>query len=383
MEVYDERRTSVPSKEADSASAEHIRSDDKPPLQPEEPSRPLPPPLQSLTTSILSTLKTTFPKSPPHTAQRLAELLLYPTRHYRTLPSYLRALDRIVSVASPANVFPLPNIQPNGPLSNGIASLPPSPPEDEAGFRGGAVLTEIPWLRDSQTAETGPIGRQEASTINSNPSGAANSGARNGNASDLRTESTSVIDGPNGAGSVETVVVNMNGISHRNAGTNTMQPSPSVSYRDVDTRKVADENSGTSATSGEATPGSIALDQESATVIEETSTAESENEEKALRARGPEEIGMEDMGPQASHGDNALSRGLDVEGALGRRGEATLTATPHDKVTETGNANTAAASGGTGDADDDFVLVDADGEIQKESDVSADANREAGASIDI
>ena len=67
----------------------------------------LAPSLQLLLGSVRSTLRTFFVSRPPHTIQRLAELVLYPTTHYRTLPAYLRALDRTVSVTSSADIFPL------------------------------------------------------------------------------------------------------------------------------------------------------------------------------------------------------------------------------------------------------------------------------------
>jgi hypothetical protein len=68
----------------------------------------LPPPLLLILNSTKSTLRSYFSSKPPHTIQRLSELILRPTRHYRTLPAYLRAVDRVVSVSSSADIFPLP-----------------------------------------------------------------------------------------------------------------------------------------------------------------------------------------------------------------------------------------------------------------------------------
>ncbi|CRG92293.1 hypothetical protein PISL3812_09350 [Talaromyces islandicus] len=114
----------------------------------------LPPQLLSLLASIKSTLRTYFVSNPPHTIQRLAELILRPTRQYRTLPAYLRAVDRVVSVSSSADIFPLPHT--GGPaeteLSNGITNgtnpnfvvTDDSLGSDES--LGGALLTPIPWL---------------------------------------------------------------------------------------------------------------------------------------------------------------------------------------------------------------------------------------------
>jgi hypothetical protein len=114
----------------------------------------LPPTLLSLLASIKSTLRTYFVLNPPHTIQRLAELILRPTRQYRTLPAYLRAVDRVVSVSSSADIFPLPHT--GGPggteLSNGITNGTNSHSvvtDDSLGSDeslGGALLTPIPWL---------------------------------------------------------------------------------------------------------------------------------------------------------------------------------------------------------------------------------------------
>ncbi|CAL5874587.1 uncharacterized protein PFLUO_LOCUS8884 [Penicillium psychrofluorescens] len=87
--------------------------------------------------------------------QRLAELILRPTAHYRTLPAYLRALDRVVSVTSSADVFPFQTQtstagQPNGIVPSGAAGT--YLPTDAFGgddSLGGALLTPIPWLTNA------------------------------------------------------------------------------------------------------------------------------------------------------------------------------------------------------------------------------------------
>ncbi|KAF8536214.1 hypothetical protein BDD12DRAFT_807943 [Trichophaea hybrida] len=88
------------------------------------------------------TLTTSFSSAPPHTVQRLSELLLAPNTHYHSLPKFLRALQRVLSVSSPSTAFPLPqNMElPNGGLQNGGFGLG----SDES--LGGALLTPIPWL---------------------------------------------------------------------------------------------------------------------------------------------------------------------------------------------------------------------------------------------
>ncbi|KAK2738759.1 DNA repair protein rad50 [Myotisia sp. PD_48] len=124
------------------------------------PSNELPPPLLALLASIQHTLRTSFPQKPPHTVQRLSELILRPKSHYKTLPAYLRAVDRVVSVSSGADIFPLPVSTPSvtmidGTLINGINGTNSSAymfndsalGSDES--LGGALLTPIPWLHNS------------------------------------------------------------------------------------------------------------------------------------------------------------------------------------------------------------------------------------------
>lgn len=118
----------------------------------------LPAPLAFLLTSIRSSIQSFFMEKPPHTIQRLAELLLRPNAHYKTLPAYLRAVDRVVSVTSAVDVFPFsapaqPNAQPNGllhPTNSAGAYLAPDYTtglgSDES--LGGALLTPIPWLNN-------------------------------------------------------------------------------------------------------------------------------------------------------------------------------------------------------------------------------------------
>lgn len=273
------------------------------------PTGTLPPQLLSLLSSIQSALKTQFSIAPPHTAQRLAELILRPTLHYRTLPSYLRALDRVISVSSPANFFPLPDIADPSAASNGRAlngSLTPgssdTPNADD--FIGGAELTPIPWLN----------GATSPSYLNNDRA----------SASDLRTESTSLIDGPNGAGSLETVTVTVNGTASKGhegllRHDDDAVPVP-VTSRSIYGDRTLRSNVGTTS---------------------EDSTVE--EAEERVTARGPEEIGMEDMGPQAPG-----SGGFDVEAALGRKGEGeTFVESSHAEKEQQ-------------DGDGDYVIVDAE-----------------------
>ncbi|KAL8631271.1 hypothetical protein Q9189_003035 [Teloschistes chrysophthalmus] len=257
------------------------------------PAGTLSPPLLSLITSIKSTLLASFASAPPHTAQRLAELLLRPQSHYRTLPSYLRAIDRVVSVSSPITVFPLPSSTPasfngsgysngSGYLNGSITPVDTSSSDvDPDEMLGGAALTPIPWLRETLAPGSGERERLVGS--------------------DLRRESTSVIDGPNGIGSVETVTV-------ANVNENTRQIGAAVTQGELIRQEQEAGVVPVPMSRNATTPSSVGQS------VHETDVED--GEAVVPHARGPEEIGMEDMGPQTSS-----AAGFDVEAALGRKGE--------------------------------------------------------------
>ena len=293
----------------------------------------LPPDLLSLYTSTTRMLEYDFANSPPYTVQRLAELVLYPKKHYRFLPAYLRALDRIVSVSSPLSDFPLPTLHatpPGGFLTNGDGSQMNGITErdglgsDES--LGGALLTPIPWLRNNALTSV-----------------STNSSQREG---ELRSESTELIEGPNGAGSIETVSVTVNGVPSATSIAHTTPAPASPTLSDQ-----SDASSSSSSGSAEAqlreqggvTQGELLRQEQEAGVIPLTQAparrtliaagAVAVGREPALatasgtapdpmderpdehpHARGPEEIGMEDMGPQ----HQSLAGGLDMEAAVGR-----------------------------------------------------------------
>ncbi|KAL5340829.1 hypothetical protein BJX70DRAFT_95628 [Aspergillus crustosus] len=142
-----------------------------PDSQPESQAAPanttLPAPLLLILRSIQSTIRSLFTSKPPHTIQRLSELILRPNAHYRTLPAYLRALDRVISVTSSADVFPLPlqsitttsPPQANGTLNgteNAFIVIDNALGSDES--LGGALLTPIPWLSNASVSSPGAVG---------------------------------------------------------------------------------------------------------------------------------------------------------------------------------------------------------------------------------
>ena len=281
----------------------------------------LPPQLLSLLSAVQFTLKTTFSTAPPHTIQRLAELILRPTHHYRTLPSYLRAIDRVISVSSTADLFPLPSVNPgsteNGDTSNSGYLVSGASSTHRDNDFNGAALTRIPWLHEISSISTT---------------------AERALAGDLHTESTALIDGPNGAGSLETVTVSVNGVSSlsRDNGPVRSDLERAVPYNEPPH-------------SGRMTRSSTAMARKGEEAMEEK-----------VHARGPDEIGMEDMGPQAT--DRGAGN-YDVEAALGRKGEGEKV----EASTET------AGERGDRDADGDVVIADADGKVEGEEG-KADAN---------
>lgn len=214
----------------------------------------------------INTTLRSFTTHPPHTMQRVAELILTPRRHYRTLTSYLHALDRVVHVTSPSSTYPLP--LPDVSFANGApadtvswANTAQSSPGGEEAL-GGALFTPIPWLpKDSQR--------------------------------ELRTESTETIEGPNGVGSIETVSISVNGMS---------------SFRGAPQAEAPREGPAGEGASPEG----------------ETEKEEEEQEEEEPHARGPEEVGVSDVGPTVLTinriDENSLHpQEIDLEAAVGRK----------------------------------------------------------------
>ncbi|KAI5272944.1 hypothetical protein E4T47_03820 [Aureobasidium subglaciale] len=270
-----------------------------PRLRQQSPSSPLPPDLYTLYHYSRSTLETNFPNHPPYTIQRLAELVLYPKRYYRYLPPFLAALDRVVSVTSAVHEFPLAHISidsASGFLANGEPSE--NHPEREGlgsdESLGGALLTPIPWLK------------------------------RENGHHDFRSESSQTIEGPNGTGVIETVSVSSNGGSASPQDEDTMSHEQHLRAEGGVTQGelLRQEQEAGIVPVGQEVPRRSLMASGSLSAVgrgESTLAAEEEDGEKPeehAHARGPEEIGAEDMGPQ----DTAigLTRPLNMEAAAGR-----------------------------------------------------------------
>ena len=193
-----------------------------------------------------------------------------------------------------------------------------------------------------------------------------------------------MIDGPNGAGSVETVTVSVNGVSSRvpasqaaeeGLQTNVTQgelirqeqeagitPIPTGSANNGRmTRSLAAASAG----SGRTANGIPASASEDADEGDEGPAAE---EEETVHARGPSMIGMEDMGPQAP--GSGLERGIGLEGPLGvsREGE-----------------HVDGEGGDGGDKEEkgeDSVVADADGITEGDMGVSERGEERGGDAVD-
>jgi hypothetical protein len=303
--------------------------------RPQSPSSPLPPDLYTLYHSSRRTLEASFARNPPYTIQRLAELVLHPKTYYRHLPPYLAALDRVVSVTSPVNDFPLAQaaITDSSTSTTTTSFLANGSPADSLGDRenlgsdeslGGALLTPIPWLK-----------------------------RENGHIHDFRSESSQTIEGPNGAGVIETVSVSSNGSGTPNSSESDDQHQETIMSHEQALRAeggvtqgelLRQEQEAGIVPVGQEVPrrplmagGSASAVGRSNDVISVSSAANNhvsslqqqssnttptveelhKQPEEHAHARGPEEIGAEDMGPQ----DSALfgaTRPLDMEAAAGR-----------------------------------------------------------------
>lgn len=261
----------------------------------------LPHVLRVLLKAITDTLFAFFSQAPPHTIQRLAELILMPRANYRTLPSYLHALDRVVHVTSPATLFPLPLTKPDpnsialpfnsggpvggiDPLSitwgNSVSTTPgvSAVGSDEA--LGGALLTPITWIKQGDLSS--PLGSEV-----------------------ITQKSQEFVEGPNGSVGVETVSISINEIS------------PAIS---TDNSGSKDSSSSTTAES-EITQSEPLRKEQDVGMTNTTQILDSKdcsaNDEEVPHARGPKDIGVEDLGPQLNRNSEVRKQSDGVETMTG------------------------------------------------------------------
>ncbi|KAF7557214.1 hypothetical protein G7046_g6094 [Stylonectria norvegica] len=332
-----------------------------PATQPLEPGA-LPKQLADMLTVIVEHLEY-FKTHPPHTIQRLAELVLQPRAHYKALATYLHAVDRVVQVTSGTNTYPLPLAVPDMSSMNINGEDPKDPAvgvawsnpmaaalgTDEA--LGGALLTPIPWLaRRSPESQSDTPGAQ------------------------IHSESTETIDGPNGMGSIETVSVSVNGV-------------PSTGHtRGVTQGELLrqEQRAGVVPVSQLSRAQEAASEEERARYRDEDEE-QAEEEEEVPHARGPEEIGVGDTGLQAittSHvgeGGQVEMQDIDVEAAVGRKhdDEDTAKASEATESEESGDIRSGskspgAESVGTKREADQGLEGEPAQKVQKEDDDSGD-----------
>lgn len=263
-----------------------------------------------------------FKSYPPHTIQRIAELILYPRAHYKALASYLHALDRVSAVTSGMNTYPLPPpipdmsaIQLNGDEPNDPAmavswSNPTSAAVGSDEALGGALLTPIPWLTRGtpppETAIEAPVSAQ------------------------IHSESTETIEGPNGVGSIETVSVSINGVP-------SMGHSRGVTQGELLRQE---QRAGIVPVTQLTKPDGMMGEGEQSEASEDQPMGDDDDEE-APHARGPDEIGVGDTGPQSETTslmgeDGVEMEGIDLEAAVGRKhadekSESSASATGEEK----------------------------------------------------
>ncbi|KAK4144773.1 uncharacterized protein C8A04DRAFT_27497 [Dichotomopilus funicola] len=337
----------------------------------------LPKPIADILDEILSVLRTDFTQYPPHTIQRLSELVLHPKQHYRHLVPYLHALDRVVHVTSGANIYPLPPALPDvgamSLLANGVGNGGPSGlsidiaaannvGSDEA--LGGALLTPIPWLSGrtngggsddgSETGGSSPLsssGDNSQSLHQQQQQQQRQSSHIEGR---VRTESTETIEGPNGMGSIETVSVSVNGIPSTGATGMALLTQRSVTQgellrqeqraglvplnqinrqqqQQLHQQQLQAQAQAQAQTSAQNDPGDHTTTGATTAEEEDTTMTEGgeldEAAEETPHARGPGEIGMADTGPQSAATANFIAgtggspmvvQGIDVEAAVGR-----------------------------------------------------------------
>lgn len=286
----------------------------------------LPEQIENMLSGIVAQLNG-FKDDPPSTVQRLAELILRPRAHYKSLAPYLHAVDRVVMVTSGTNIYPLPPVhEPNANPAEAVSwanptnanANPPVGSDEEA--LGGAILTPIPWVKQHQPPPQEPAEPAQGAQIHS--------------------ESTETIDGPNGMGRIETVSVSVNGIhstghargitqgellrQEQKAGVVPMSQlhRPQQHQHQHQQQQQQQQQQKGAADDAEVT------EEEEAQKLEEAQDAEKEandkEEEEHPHARGPDEIGVGDTGPQSQStsyiGEGGLeTQGIDVEAAVGRK----------------------------------------------------------------
>ncbi|KAK1835516.1 hypothetical protein QBC39DRAFT_340421 [Podospora conica] len=382
----------------------------------------LPTQVAGLLNEVTSTLSLNFPTYPPHTVQRLAELVLKPRQQHRSVVSYLHALDRVVHVTSGANNYPLPPAVPDQAalsqlVNGGGSSAGPSGAlsintdaarvgSDEA--LGGALLTPIPWLTGranggsavratagssddghDDAENTSPLGpglgpglpqqppqpQQQRQTPSSSLLSAQATGpseGSSGNNPKIRTESTETIEGPNGMGSIETVSISVNGIHSTGAGLVQRGVTQGEILRQEQRAGIVPLNQFTREVQQQLRAAAAEEDAPMGGDDDPTADAQHEDDDEEVpHARGPAEIGAADMGPQPAtrsvvvvSADGVVTmRGVDVEGAVGRRQDERADATVPESPKREAAEELAGGASPKRMKDEEAPKLDAEGDV--------------------
>lgn len=198
-----------------------------------------------------------------------------------------------------------------------------------------------------------------------------------------------MVEGPNGLGGIETVSVSVNGVSSAREGSASVSPP-------------ADTVAGLRAEGG-VTQGELLRQEQRAGVVPAAQLAGNRGNTDGLgeddempHARGPEEIGMEDMGPQSTGssergGPKMSMQGIDVEAAVGRKPEAKEEAQPEEQEgdapgtpkREAENELESEAKRSKAETKDkDADLVDADGKMGDEKKVGEEGENKGPNAVD-
>ena len=204
-----------------------------------------------------------------------------------------------------------------------------------------------------------------------------------------------MIEGPNGPGGVETVSVSVNGVSSTTSPTSTEPGDLAAVLR----------------AEGGITQGELLRQEQRAGVVpaaqlvgkgDESGMGE---EDELPHARGPEEIGMEDVGMQGASGSERMvgtgavgMQGIDVEAAVGRRtvksdsGDEETTSEEKEKGEAPSTPKREADEELVGEGkkvkvdsaeSEDIEIVDADGKAESEPKVGDAGENKGGDAVDM
>lgn len=259
-------------------------------------------------------------------------MILRPRQYYRYLHAYLNSLERVVSVVSGANLFPLPTIgnhSGGATLTNGNGTS--NLCSDES--LGGALLSPIPWLhKDNDDSERSPKRRRVSLLSVDNMNG----------------------DPATSAQLVEHALREEGGVTQgellRQEQVASDPPPPVASASSVNH------------SAGVAAPVSEAGYPHGRDGIETEETDEQPH------ARGPDAIGWADTGPQEH--DFGVGQVLDMEAAVGRPGQGGPGREPIANVADdtdgAGTPEEVQESTAVEENNGDVIITDADGITEEE-----------------